>query len=255
MSQILCISGMHRSGTSLVASWLNRCGLTISDGQLLQPSKNNPKGYYEDSDFVDLHSSAIRLANPNSKGWNITPKHTLKFSTAHLSMAKILIDNRNMKYEVWGWKDPRTVVFLEHWKEMLPELKVLLIWRPCAQVVSSLIQRNKRVRYDGNKINLPESIALWRFYGNKICEYREKYPTDTLLFSCFDFVNHAENILKIINQKYAIKLAYHPIENIFDQKSFHSRATFITHLVSYFYQVSRIEHRLTKLSDYCETNE
>jgi hypothetical protein len=51
MSKVLCIAGMHRSGTSLVTSWLQRCGLQIDDGQLLAANTGNPTGHFEDIEF------------------------------------------------------------------------------------------------------------------------------------------------------------------------------------------------------------
>ena len=48
---ILTIAGMHRSGTSLAASWLQGCGLVIDNGNLIPPHPDNPKGFFEDRDF------------------------------------------------------------------------------------------------------------------------------------------------------------------------------------------------------------
>ena len=142
---------MHRSGTSLLASWLESCGLTIHDGNYWGPSEGNQKGHFEDKDFVQLHSSAILLESPKSYGWKIFSDDFLTFDHDQLSRAKKLVSDRNAKYRIWGWKDPRSVIFLKKWKAIIPELKVLLVWRPCSEVVNSLIRRAGKANYVDRK--------------------------------------------------------------------------------------------------------
>ena len=44
----ICIVGMHRSGTAMVARLLNRCGLDLGPADQLEgPNESNPLGYYE----------------------------------------------------------------------------------------------------------------------------------------------------------------------------------------------------------------
>ena len=74
MPVVLCISGMHRSGTSLTASWLEYCDFLLHDGLLLEPDNANPKGYYEDLDFVQLHEDAIQAIDSNADGWKLPAK-------------------------------------------------------------------------------------------------------------------------------------------------------------------------------------
>jgi len=146
MNKIHCITGMHRSGTSLIASWIEHCGLSIEDGNLMGPGIGNPKGHFEDSDFVDLHSSAILSEHPGSKNWQVFVGKFMTFSDGHLSTAKKLVRERNKQFDNWGWKDPRSVLFLEQWKAIMPDLKVPLNWRPCSEVVHSLIERSSNGR-------------------------------------------------------------------------------------------------------------
>jgi hypothetical protein len=50
---ILIITGMHRSGTSLTAAFIHKIGLDLGDN-LLKYNYWNPKGYFEDIDFVEF---------------------------------------------------------------------------------------------------------------------------------------------------------------------------------------------------------
>ena len=90
MNKIICITGMHRSGTSLTASWLEHCGLMVHDGNFYGPDTGNPKGHFEDKEFVDLHASAILLEKPKSKGWKVVTEKFLTFTGEHISYANML---------------------------------------------------------------------------------------------------------------------------------------------------------------------
>ena len=65
MNQVICITGMHRSGTSLVASWLESSGLVIHDGAFLGPSVGNEKGNFEDADSL-LFNIGDLIANSHA---------------------------------------------------------------------------------------------------------------------------------------------------------------------------------------------
>ena len=71
-NKVVIILGMHRSGTSVTANWLNLCGLNLGD-ELYGASKFNKNGYYEDIEFLELHMKIfsnfrhnINLFNYNS---------------------------------------------------------------------------------------------------------------------------------------------------------------------------------------------
>ncbi len=61
LSHPLVICGMHRSGTSLVASVLENAGLAIGCTAPL-PGLGNPRGHFEDPDFLALHEEMLIAA-------------------------------------------------------------------------------------------------------------------------------------------------------------------------------------------------
>ncbi len=51
-NDVICIIGMHRSGTSMIARLLNLCGLDLGPPeQLVVPNEFNPPGYFENKNF------------------------------------------------------------------------------------------------------------------------------------------------------------------------------------------------------------
>lgn len=51
----IVVSGLPRSGTSLMMQILERCGYTIQQDYMRVPDSNNPNGYYEDERVKRLH--------------------------------------------------------------------------------------------------------------------------------------------------------------------------------------------------------
>lgn len=121
----LCIAGMHRSGTSLTTSWLARCGLYVGD-DLGPANQSNPKGHFEDQDFVLFQANAVCRIFPDSMGWKVTDARFVRFNESEEQQAREFIAQRSGDHEFWGWKDPRSVLFLEHWREIAPRTRFFL---------------------------------------------------------------------------------------------------------------------------------
>jgi hypothetical protein len=112
LQHILIVTGMHRSGTSLVASLLESAGLDIGK-RLLDPNYGNPCGYFENIDFLKLHEEILYSLGINEIGWtlesNISPPHY------YIDLAYKLVEKNKSVITSWGWKDPRTTLFLPFW--------------------------------------------------------------------------------------------------------------------------------------------
>ena len=62
----ICITGMHRFGTSLVANLLYSCGLYMGEAEDMMPATvDNPKGYWENRKFIDLNDEILRELDGN----------------------------------------------------------------------------------------------------------------------------------------------------------------------------------------------
>lgn len=253
MSKVLCITGMHRSGTSLTASWLKECGLVVDNGSLYGVAPGNIKGHFEDKDFAKFHSFLIKDKNPNSKGWKVYTKENLFFTDTQLSQAKELIKSRKFRYEIWGWKDPRTIFFLEQWKQLIPEFKVLLVWRPAQEVIHSLIERSqqsKSTQFKGLQVSLIESIKLWLAYNYMVLKYKKTYPESVILVSLNSIIDKDKQVIDMIKNKLSIELTYYPIQNIYSSNLMHRKTTKIIHLICYLFpKIFELEEKLKANSD------
>jgi hypothetical protein len=140
----VCIAGMHRSGTSMVARLLDACGVHLGVGDDLRTAgPDNPDGYWENAQFVGLNEEILAELGGAwdtppalEEGWPCRPELTsVRFAATRL------IDGLRPR-EPWGWKDPRNSLTLPFWISLIPDMKIVLCVRDPLEVAWSLRSRN-----------------------------------------------------------------------------------------------------------------
>ncbi|ACK69696.1 chromosome segregation ATPase-like protein [Gloeothece citriformis PCC 7424] len=174
---ILIITGMHRSGTSLTASLLQSAGLDI--GNILpEAALGNIKGHFESQAFLNFHQSVLGSVGISPDGWTI--QKTIYPPEYYVEKAKQLIETQASPTNPWGWKDPRTTLFINFWSELLPSAKFLFLYRSPWEVVDSLYRRGS----DNDKIfhHNPElALKVWMNYNEEILDFYQKNSQKSLL--------------------------------------------------------------------------
>lgn len=156
----VCVLGMHRSGTSLVARCLNLLGLSLGKKENLMPPKggNNPAGFWEHLGFVGINDAILERLGGSWKSpphlppeWESSPELTDLYRRA-----RELIKEEFAGSLSWAFKDPRTCLTLPFWRQIVPDMHYVLCMRNPVDVAASLDVR------DG----LPEekSLTLWAEY-------------------------------------------------------------------------------------------
>jgi hypothetical protein len=245
---VLCVTGMHRSATSLTASWLQSCGLAVDDGRSLGPRVGNPRGHFEDTDFLELHRKALSSLAPKSGGWMVTKYRPIPPDPNFDAAAQEMIGRRNTKFALWGWKDPRTSLFLDQWKRLIPDLKVVLLWRPCQEVVESLLDR---ARKDGdNDVPTLGAVACWCAYNQSILNYKRRWPADAMMMPVRALLAKDREAMQLIQSRLCPALHYKAIADVYDPALLSSRSgTFRTRLLGRWYRVEALERELSAASD------
>jgi GT2 family glycosyltransferase len=138
----VCIAGMHRSGTSLVAQLLCRCGVYLGPEERLVPAApDNEAGFWENEDFKALND---RILARLGSGWDIPPLPSdweLAPDVADLRVSAASLVQAFESHRHWGWKDPRNSLTLPFWQLLLPDLRVLICLRHPLEVARSLQRR------------------------------------------------------------------------------------------------------------------
>jgi hypothetical protein len=208
---------MHRSGTSFLAQWLATSGLPLTTGGDIRPDVSNPRGYFEDLDFVRLHAAHLRRVRAFSAGWKVTPKDFLQFTADEAVCATRLVHDRNIAHPAWGWKDPRTTLFLMNWKELIPSLKVIIVWRSCADVAHSLIMRGLKQRRPHLLITPVSAIRLWQTHNRLALTYAERFPQETFVIPATQFPAIDRLLQKAFAVQFGLDLDAPPMVDLFNK--------------------------------------
>ncbi len=159
MSKVVIILGMHRSGTSLIAGILHHLGVDMGR-HLLGRSWSNPLGHFENIEFLDLNERILKEAGGS---WREPPRKEKilelngKFSE---EIRNVIKKNKN---NVWGWKDPRTVLTIDLFINFLENPYFIVCNRNVMDIAKSLYKRDK--------IPIEEGLNLIKIYINRINEF------------------------------------------------------------------------------------
>jgi hypothetical protein len=209
MDKCLIIISMHRSGTSFTASLLQNAGLNIGE-MLMEKHASNPKGHFENKDFWSFHRKVLKENHLNPDGWDLK---TISFQKKYEEEAKALIAKNTHTY--WGWKDPRTALFLDFWKQLLPDAYFLFIYRSPWEVVDSIYRRKDVVFKDAPE----KAIEVWLFYNQVILDFYENNRACSALYNLKNIIGYPEGFLSDMNERFGFDLKLRD-KKIFDKKIF-----------------------------------
>ena len=211
---VVVITGMHRSGTSLTTSLLRSAGVFIGD-RLMAGGTGNFKGHFEDWDFVDLHREFLTARGVNREGW--TTQSKFRLSGEYLERAKTLIAARS-QYAVWGWKDPRTTLFLESWQDLIPRAKFIFVYRSPWDVVDSLFRRGDSIFKTQPEI----AIRTWISYNQTILNFCHSTSRPWILLRIEDVINDPQFIISAIEGQLELNLK--SPEDLYDRSLFKGKS-------------------------------
>jgi hypothetical protein len=178
------ILGMHRSGTSLVARLLAEAGIHMgSDLSVNAESRffrrlNERRLRFYHADWSQPQSAMEAMADPAEVAASrdmflrgIQQRGIRRYwgRCESPSFEDLVFSHR------WGWKDPRTVLFLPAWQAVFPKARYVYLVRNGMDVAVSLISRAKRHRqvwkrlsgrynYRSDMFDFQRCFQLWECY-------------------------------------------------------------------------------------------
>jgi hypothetical protein len=157
--QLVCITGMHRSGTSLATRALQLLGLPLGDPEaLLAPGPDNPAGYFENRSIQEFDDELLAHLGGS---WDRPPTLSGHWSL-HAGLdpfrahAAAVLAAQFGDDEVIGFKDPRASLLLPFWRTVAPVKATVVLVRDPLEVAASLGRRNQ--------IEPPQAALLWLRY-------------------------------------------------------------------------------------------
>jgi len=201
---VLIVGGMHRSGTSLLASLCEGAGVRMGEHLLGIGGGGNPKGHYEDRDFLEFHEQALLANGLGYAGYSAQSK--IHVPEKMLDRAKSLIASRSGPDRLWGWKDPRTVLFLDFWHALLPNAKYLFVFRSPWEVIDSLFCRGEE------EFNSNPSLAVsaWLHCNRLIVDFIKRHPSQCVFKEVSQVVDDPVGVFNEIRDRLHVPLGPPP---------------------------------------------
>jgi hypothetical protein len=222
LSDQLIVAGFHRSGTSLVCQLLHRAGLFLGY-DLLGAAFSNPHGHFEDKDILNLHQQILA---DNGHTWVISEPFLPIITQPHWQRLARIVERRNAEHDLWGFKDPRVCSFMMLWKHLLPNAKVLLIYRHFSDSTYSLGRRQstellsksagpqRMYRLFWEEPDL--ALRMWLTHNEALLRFASTYPEDTLAMS-LDMVQSGFPVVRALNHHWGLALEEVPASEVFDR--------------------------------------
>ncbi|MCU7548677.1 sulfotransferase [Chitinophagaceae bacterium LB-8] len=208
-SNILMIIGMHRSGTSLITQWVHRCGLHVGD-RLLIENVGNEDGHFEDEDFLELHTKFLLKRKVCSDGFIDTSPSQL--TKVELQRMKALVYAKSKGNLQWGWKEPRTCLFLSEYRALIPDAFCLIVTRGYNDTVNSLVVREHRSHEERFQTKRGLSRLKWKLYKRKSLEYFFETRAELYLKT---WIHYNEQILNHVSTLPAGRYLFVQYEDLF----------------------------------------
>jgi len=156
----IIVLGMHRSGTSCLAGFLQASGVFFGAPSSFKARAGieNPKGFWERRDLRKICDSLLYSVGLD---WD----QVAEFDPAKIR-PEVLSEQRKAfaqlvneldAHGVWSIKEPRLCLLLPLLADLVPDAVILHIHRHPASVAASLAERNK--------LPLPYGLALWEAYN------------------------------------------------------------------------------------------
>jgi hypothetical protein len=230
---------MHRSGTSLITNWLFHCGLQVGE-RLVGASEGNKEGHYEDVEFLWIHEEILA-------GNGYTPTGLIHHKPIHISeyqleKLKAILKVKEQHFDQWGWKEPRTCLFLDVYRELIPGAKYLVIVRDYVAVVNSLLKRDfdaldstyerrsfftrlkwnllrkKRKRRKYYRENAADYLQVWVDYNEHILDMLGKAPEKDYLVINYALLEKRDSeVFSFLTDNWGFKLQYFPFAKVYNK--------------------------------------
>jgi hypothetical protein len=239
----LIIAGMHRSGTSYVASVVQASGVVLGE-RLFGATFANVRGHFEDTDFSGFHVRMLAAHGAATSGWTLQNQDSIeqRFENEALELIKA-----RTHLAVWGWKDPRNALFLDFWLRLLPDACFVFIYRKPWEVVDSLFRRGDwDIRCDPVL-----SARAWIEHNARILQFCREQPQRSFLANVEGIVRNPAMFSASLAERFGQTLA-EPQAELFERSLMHTlrRGSFEEHaLATYFPRAVSLYQELEESAD------
>ena len=193
----IILAGMHRSGTSMFARFMHESGIRMGE-DFYRDETSNKYGHYEDLDFLNLQRNEL-AQHFKGEDYLIYEDFPVSLDFLKWSIKLYRQKARDNKGKPWGWKDPRTSIFLHHWHAIDRDAAFIFIVRKPEDVVNSLCRLLKTKRSHKQKSRY---LKTYIYYNRQIILFLKKHQQKNMSVVGFDNLisKPEDSLIKISNQ-------------------------------------------------------
>ena len=202
-----------------MANTFSNAGLFLGT-KLLGATPSNRYGHYEDREVVKFHDKLLAQAGT-------TWQADTGFEPVMTRDDWQWMMNYGIKRAVhpaWGFKDPRSCLFLPQWASVFPDMKVLYIYRPCVESVYSL---KRRAAGGLRKNHAPEinqrfwdvedlAVRMYLNYTNSALKFLETFSGDVCVVD-LSTILQGRDIVSEVREIWDYQLHDAKVSDIFDK--------------------------------------
>ena len=180
---IVIVLGSHRSGTSVITKLVSYLGFNLGV-KLMEPNRDNPKGYFEDVDIYNLNEKILKAIDRNWYDIDFIDRSVLvdltneKIFNEAISLIKEKIkDNQTIII-----KDPRISILLPFWTKVFEKLE--LSTKYVCSIRNPLdVSLSLNIR---DRIQMSTSLNIWYRYTSQLLIDLEFKDTIFINFNNFN---------------------------------------------------------------------
>lgn len=158
------VTGLPRSGTSLVAGLLGVCGLWL--GQTVPGGRENPRGFFENVLLRErLQKELLKRGNFDPLGVRRLPPPDWQPMVPNFRdvVGQMLAAQGYVGQGPWGFKDAKMTLTWRIWSAHFPRARWIVVRRPSDQVIASCL-RTSFMRHHS------EQPDYWRGFAESYVE-------------------------------------------------------------------------------------
>jgi hypothetical protein len=230
---------MHKSGTTLVAEILHKSQISMVDEVQSNLSYEGDK--FERKTTNEINKELLKCSH--SLTW---ADQSLQCNDEQAGRIRQMIAVCENKYTAWGFKDPRTCLTYHIWKQILPDHKILIVYRNPYQVMAHYFNSTRRL--DKLLIRSYKALQAWKKYNLLLLQLIENGEIPTFVINFQDLMLRDDILL------YVADFVGQPLYDARDTRRYQRQKeqSMLYHLFEIFsgYQARKIYSRLEKYKSY-----
>ena len=208
------LTGMHRSGTSMFARFMHESGINMGKDFYVDKTANK-YGHYEDMDFLNLQRNEL-ARQFNGEDYLVYKEFPLSMDFVKKSKQLYREKTGSNSGKSWGWKDPRTTVFLHHWHAIDRDTKFIFMVRQPEDVVNSLC-RLLKTKWSLNQKS--KYLKTYIFYNQQLLAFIKKHDMENMVVIGFEqLMAEPENTLQEAGKHVGFDFDTRLFKKLFDDK-------------------------------------